>query len=245
QKKDEKYNKNIDPNTGGEIQDKYFDGKPGGGKRGIFYPRSSAIGGCTAHHAMITIAPNDKDWNDIADLTGDNSWRADNMRGYFARFERCQYIDAYDRFLNNLLGVIYRLWRRLVLLFDPRAVLDRGGHAFKGWAPTTFIDPFLIFRIAKGDMRLLRVIVRAALAVLHGNNRVIAAIKEVLRFRAVPAIDFNDLNTRRAQPEGVFLIPIGTESGDGEDEEGQPGVGRRFGVREFRLSTQRKRPDRP
>ena len=31
--------------------------------------------------AMITIAPNDKEWNEIAALTGDNSWRSGPMRG--------------------------------------------------------------------------------------------------------------------------------------------------------------------
>src|SRR5713226_8945870 len=30
--------------------------------RGIFYPRAAAIGGCTAHHAMITIYPPNEDW---------------------------------------------------------------------------------------------------------------------------------------------------------------------------------------
>ena len=241
--KDEKYNRNIDPTTGQAIPDKFRDAKPGDMK-GIFYPRASCIGGCTAHHAMITIAPNGKDWNYIADLTGDDSWRADHMRGYFAAFERNQYLAAYDNALNKLLGVVYRAWRWLVLFFDPRSVLEHGGHGFKGWAPTNFIDPFLIFRIAKADMRFIKVIARAALAVLHGNNRLIATIKQVLRFQTVQAIDFNDINTRRANPEGVFFIPIGTESGDGTDDEGQPGVGRRFGVREFLLSTQRQYPDR-
>ncbi|MEO6788578.1 MAG: NAD(P)-binding protein, partial [Chthoniobacteraceae bacterium] len=70
QAKDEKYNKNSNPNTGGQIPPKFRDPHPGGGKQGIFYPRSSGIGGCTAHHAMITIRPNDKDWNYIANLTG-------------------------------------------------------------------------------------------------------------------------------------------------------------------------------
>ncbi len=243
QDKDEKYNKNIDPNTASDIPPKFQDPHPGGGQQGIFYPRASGIGGCTAHHAMITIAPNDKEWNDIADLTGDNSWRADHMRGYFARFERNQYLDAYASALSKLLGWLYEIWRRVVLFVDPRAALDRGGHGFKGWAPTNFIDPFLIFRIAKTDMRFFRVISRAALAVLHGNNRLVATIKQVLRFQTVPAIDFNDINTRRANPDGVFLIPIGTESSNGEDEEGQPGVGCRFGVREFLLSTQHKYPN--
>src|SRR5262249_28302850 len=28
----------------------------------IFYPRAAAVGGCTAHHAMITLYPHDGDW---------------------------------------------------------------------------------------------------------------------------------------------------------------------------------------
>ena len=53
--------------------------------KGIFYPRASAIGGCTAHHAMITVYPDPSDWDDIADTTRDESWRSDNMWRYFDR----------------------------------------------------------------------------------------------------------------------------------------------------------------
>jgi choline dehydrogenase len=53
--------------------------------KGIFYPRASAIGGCTAHHAMITVYPDPSDWDDIAHLTGDSSWRSDAMWRYFER----------------------------------------------------------------------------------------------------------------------------------------------------------------
>jgi choline dehydrogenase len=58
---------------------KYAPGK------GIFYPRASAIGGCTAHHAMITVYPDPSDWDDIAMMTRDQSWRSDNMWRYFDR----------------------------------------------------------------------------------------------------------------------------------------------------------------
>jgi choline dehydrogenase-like flavoprotein len=248
QKLDQKYNQRpFDPNAPKQpLAEKFLDPHPeNGGKQGIFYPRSSGIGGCTAHHAMITIRPNDKDWDYIANLTGDESWRAGAMRGYFAKLERNQYIAAYDDFLNKLLGPIYRLWRRLVLLFDPRAVLDDGGHGFKGWAPTNLIDPFLVSTIAKTDRPFFRVIVRAALAVLHGNYSLIAALKRALvRFTIVQAIDFNDVNTRRTNPEGIFLIPIGTEGGTAADDQSEPGQGRRFGVREFVLTTARQHPDR-
>src|SRR5262249_29899294 len=42
---------------------------------GIFYPRASCLGGCTAHNALIFIAPSEADWDAIADATGDRSWR--------------------------------------------------------------------------------------------------------------------------------------------------------------------------
>ena len=66
--------------------EKYAAGK------GIFYPRANAIGGCTAHHAMITVYPDPSDWEDIADLTGDESWRSANMWRYF---DRCRGADGF------------------------------------------------------------------------------------------------------------------------------------------------------
>jgi choline dehydrogenase-like flavoprotein len=245
QREDAKYNKNIDPNTGGKIPEKYLDAPEKGRKQGVFYPRCSGIGGCTGHHAMITIRPDGRDWDYIADLTGDDSWRADAMRGYFAKLERNQYIDAYDRFLANLLGVLYKIWRRIVLFVDPRAVLDEGGHGRKGWAPTNLIDPFLVSMIAKEDQPFFKVIVRAALGALHGRWSPITWIKgQLVRSRVVPAIDFNDVNTRRTHSQGVFLIPLGIEGENKERADGETAQGRRFGVREFLLSTRFDYPDR-
>ncbi|MEE9354976.1 MAG: GMC oxidoreductase [Methylococcaceae bacterium] len=63
---------------------------------GIFYPRSGTLGGCTAHNAMITVYPHNSDWDYIAKITGDLSWRSDNMRQYFERLENCQYVDPAD-----------------------------------------------------------------------------------------------------------------------------------------------------
>src|SRR4051794_20267962 len=64
---------------------KLVDGK------GIFYPRAGTLGGCTAHHAMITVTPHNSDWDQIAALTGDKSWASGRMRDYFERLERCTY----------------------------------------------------------------------------------------------------------------------------------------------------------
>ncbi len=55
-------------------------------RKAIFYPRSSALGGCTAHHAMITVYPDPTDWDGIANVTGDVSWSSEVMWKYF---ERC------------------------------------------------------------------------------------------------------------------------------------------------------------
>ncbi len=250
QKLDEKYNNNpLDPSrlpgTTKPLDSKYLDPHPSGGQQGVFYPRSSGIGGCTSHHAMIMIAPNGKDWNYIADLTGDDSWEADRMRPYFAKMERCLYIDAYNQFLRKLLSVFYLVWRWAVLLFNPRPPVDNGGHGFKGWQPTSFIDPFLITTIKKNDRGLFKVIVRAALSVLHSNRSFIGRLKgAIFRMRIVEYIDFNDTNTRRAGPEGVFLIPIGTESKQTVDEDGQIIMGSRSGVREFVLQAAKQFPER-
>ena len=43
---------------------------------GVLYPRAATLGGCTAHNAMIYMPPHESDWNHIAALTGDGSWRA-------------------------------------------------------------------------------------------------------------------------------------------------------------------------
>jgi choline dehydrogenase len=81
-------------------------------KGGVFYPRAGTLGGCTQHHAMITVYPHNSDWQHIVDLTGDTSWAPDRMRGYFEKLERC----TYDK--------------------DPAATR----HGSKGWLTTTGLD---------------------------------------------------------------------------------------------------------
>jgi hypothetical protein len=78
--------------------------------QGIFYPRAATLGGCTAHHAMITIRADNADWDGIAALTGDSSWRSEAMNVYFQRLERCEY--------------------------RPQLPVNLSGHGFNGWLPT-------------------------------------------------------------------------------------------------------------
>ena len=84
---------------------------------GVLYPRAATIGGCTAHNAMIVLYPHNSDWDHIAELTGDASWASEDMRQYFERLERCEYVDSDDK---------------------------ASRHGFKGWLATNVADPLLI-----------------------------------------------------------------------------------------------------
>jgi len=70
--------------------EKYRSDMENGG-RGVLYPRAGVLGGCTAHNAMIFVYPHNSDWDLVADLTGDESWRPDKMRTYFEKIERCEH----------------------------------------------------------------------------------------------------------------------------------------------------------
>ena len=58
---------------------------------GIFYPRGATVGGSGQVNAMNFALPPDNDWDNIAEITGDESWRSANMRHYYQRLEDCQY----------------------------------------------------------------------------------------------------------------------------------------------------------
>ncbi|MEZ4617020.1 MAG: GMC family oxidoreductase [Caldilineaceae bacterium] len=52
---------------------------------GILYPRASTVGGCTAHHVMLALRPENRDWDDLAKLVGDLSWGSFAMNQYYER----------------------------------------------------------------------------------------------------------------------------------------------------------------
>ncbi len=106
------FTKHYESETQSKRDDKYQ--KEEGG---VLYPRAGTLGGCTAHHAMITIYPHKSDWDSMADLTGDASWSDDNMRKYFERMERCQYVEASDQ---------------------------EARHGFSGWLTTNTASPTLV-----------------------------------------------------------------------------------------------------
>jgi choline dehydrogenase len=65
---------------------------PGAVRLGVWYPRSATLGGCAMHNAAYMVLPNDEDWEDIVDITGDKSWGVDAMRKYFVKLEHNNYL---------------------------------------------------------------------------------------------------------------------------------------------------------
>jgi choline dehydrogenase-like flavoprotein len=200
-------------------------------KGGIFYPRCSALGGCTAHHAMIIIAPNDRDWEEIAKLTGDDSWRAKSMQRYFTRIEKCLYRGKYRDFLRWLFGpTIYTAALKVVEWVKP----DKEWHGYRGWQATSLIDPHLVAQIMKGDPTFRNLMVEVVGSLLGDSKFRSAFRRALLRLRLFRFLDLdpNDRKQRRAKPERLVLIPIGTD-----------GLSR-VGVRELLLNTKHDHPHR-
>jgi choline dehydrogenase len=73
----------------------YWVGKdpPEGSEQlGLWYPRAGTLGGCDTHNGGLTTRPSDWDWDNIAEITGDRSWRHEHMLHYFERLERNTYL---------------------------------------------------------------------------------------------------------------------------------------------------------
>jgi choline dehydrogenase len=71
---------------------------------GILYPRCATLGGCAAHNALITVYPSNGDFDFIAEVTGDESWSAPNMRKIFERIENCHYVTPVPAGEPNVTG---------------------------------------------------------------------------------------------------------------------------------------------
>jgi len=116
-------------------------------EQGIWYPRAGTLGGCTAHNAMIFVAPSPSDWNYIADLTGDPTWRAPAMWKYFQKVEDCRHRPL-ERFLH---------------VFG----LDPTHHGWDGWLRTEKPAP----HEAIADAKVRRVIARSIANALEETGR--------------------------------------------------------------------------
>jgi choline dehydrogenase len=182
---------------------------------GVLYPRASALGGCTAHNAMIFMAPHDSDWDEIAELTGDSSWSARHMRRYLLRIEDCRHRP---------------LWRLLSRLTGNR--FNPTGHGWKGWLESEVAMP----RKAFGDRALMGMMRGAILADLRPAasstlaarlHAIRVAFARLARF-IIGESDPNDVRLQGRLAEGLCQVPLSTRAG------------RRRGARERVLSAMRR-----
>src|SRR5713101_890394 len=184
---------------------------------GIWYPRAGTLGGCTAHNAMITVTPQDRDWNEIATITRDSSWRAENMNHYFERLESCQYQPRPGGLRYTLSGL---LWSLIALVKGNSKWRDWAhGHGFEGWLTTSEADPRLVLK----DFEILRILLKAAKF----------AFEEKLPYPLLgllTKLDPNDSRNNYNMREGLALTPLAVRNG------------KRNGAREFLLKTAEKFP---
>lgn len=151
---------------------------------GVLYPRAGTLGGCTAHNAMILVYPNNADWDHIAELTGDSSWRAANMRRYFERLEDCRHRPVF-RWLRKLTGI------------NPTR------HGFAGWLRTERPRPP---RDALGDREMMDVIERSAFGAIANLEHPLKRLLWFLRAKGDP----NDWRIVRRNAFGIRYMPLTT-----------------------------------
>ena len=133
---------------------------------------------------MILVYPHNADWDYIADLTGDSSWRASRMRRYFERLEDCRH------------RPIYR-WLKKLVRFNPTR------HGFGGWLPTELARPP---RDALRDREMMNVIERSAFGAIAGLEHPLKRLFWFFRAKGDP----NDWRTVRRDAFGIRYIPLTT-----------------------------------
>jgi len=165
--------------------DKYYETYDGKKVDGVWYPRTGALGGCTSHNAMIMVYPHNSDWDEIADMMGDPSWKASNMRRYFERMENCRHRPVW-RCIKRLLG------------WNPTR------HGFDGWLTIEKALPLTVL----GDKDLIAILKRSALRIVKGLGHPIRQLLEGL----VSKIDPNDWRIDRRATEGIHYAPLATHN---------------------------------
>jgi choline dehydrogenase len=188
------------------------------GQDTIWYPRAGTLGGCTAHNAMITVTPQNCDWDYIAELTGDASWRAENMNRYFTRLENCHYVPKPGSLKYYLKGLF---WSAVGLWHGRKDWRDwRHGHGFDGWLTTGEADP----RLVSKDWKIVFLLAKALRRTLKG--RLGNALLSI-----VTRLDPNDQRSNIDMREGPAFTPLAVANG------------KRNGPREFLLKTKKEYPD--
>ncbi len=209
---------------------KQADSKWDNERGGIFYPRTATVGGCTVHNAMITICGPSGDWDEIAEITKDNSWSGERMRTYFERLEHCDYVPRPD---ENHDSFFEKIWDRIRGIFGIAPSANPGRHGFDGWLHTTVADPELGLK----DQELVEEILSALAATLIDQG--VGAIATIGSFlvdlfgdKIKARFDPNNWETMKRRPEGVMLVPIAVRDGQ------------RSSPRDYLSQVQKEHPER-
>jgi choline dehydrogenase len=153
---------------------------------GILYPRAGTLGGCTAHNAMIFMRPHDSDWDEIASLTGNQSWRARDMNRYFRLIEACRY---------------RRIWRWI----EEKTGFNPTGHGWSGWLPVEMAMP----KQALDDDELRKVIEVEAQGIWQSEGGWLEGLMKTF----FSALDPNNHLLARRRMAGTFAVPLSTDRG--------------------------------
>jgi len=151
---------------------------------GVLYPRAGTLGGCTAHNAMIFLAPSNEDWEHLATITQDDSWKAENMRRYFERLENCHH--------------------RPLLRWLGKTGINPARHGWKGWLQTEKALP-----LAALEGRALRDVVLdgAFEAYVPSGEKA-----EELRWLFEGLLDPNDWRLMEQNAVGMKYTPLATRN---------------------------------
>ena len=150
---------------------------------GILYPRAGTLGGCTSHNAMITVYPHNSDWDGIAALTGDDSWKADHMRTYFERLENCHH--------------------RPALRILAKTGINPSRHGFNGWLSTQSSLP----KVALQDPSLVEDVVKSVHAALQEVKQEHIDLSEEVESLGDP----NDWRSVQHNAVGLRYPPLATK----------------------------------
>jgi choline dehydrogenase len=151
---------------------------------GILYPRAGALGGCTAHNAMIMVYPHNADWDDLARLTNDSSWSSRNMRRYFERLENCHHRPFYR-------------WLRMIGVNPTK-------HGWRGWLHTEKSIPASALR----DWELVDVLLDSAHKAFDEVGQPIEKIESIFESGADP----NDWRRVQRSDVGICYTPLTTQN---------------------------------
>lgn len=179
---------------------------------GIYYPRGSALGGSTTMNALIHLYPDESDWQNIMDLTGDGSWNPQDMLKHFKNIHHLTTSNPVKNVQNGFFSFLSDLIKSV-----------SGEEKAKAWLPLRQPDLQLIPKLLND--KTVRNFIEAAAKEAGRTNEIIDKILQNFNLSMNP----NEDSYIRNKKDGLFIIPNNINS-----------QGRRHGVKEYLLATQEK-----